>query len=259
MPSDTATVLDFQSSGRMTEAEYERERHRLRDLYGDSSIEAAAKRDQAMALLFIRSGWTQEQLAEKERTTQSHIAKRLRFGRFLSFSPTGLNLENVPKNLTEFKFRGYWSKTDKTETNERIRFRAVHALIAEDVALRSQRRPKIGKELVAAFGDGKWHNPEKMASKLTVEVELVEATLTTMRALRGTYGARAERKKVGRGFHYRIFKADKTVSASELAEKLTPIIEGLTVEGKKNAATAAPRAVFILAANLQRLLDEWTE
>jgi len=256
----TATVHDFQSSGRMTDAEYEFERQRLRETYGDSSIEAAAKRDQAMATLFIRSGWTQDKLAEKESTTQSNIAKRLRFGRFLSFSPTGLNAETTPNNLTERRFRSYWDQTDKKEPNERIRFRAVHALIAENTALRAQARPKIGKELVATFGDGKWHSPDQMAARLDVEVDLVEATLTTMRERPGgTYGAKAERKRVGKGFHYRIFKADKTVNSTELTEKLAPIIKKLLVEGKKNAATASPGSVLILAGNLQQLLDEWTE
>src|SRR5262245_56778888 len=71
---------------RMTEAEYDAERAKLRELYGESSAEASAKRDQAMALLFRRSGWTQEQLARKEGKTQQWIAYRLRFGRFLHFT-----------------------------------------------------------------------------------------------------------------------------------------------------------------------------
>ena len=79
---------------------------RLRELYGDRSIEAA-KRDQAMAVLFIRSGWTQEKLAEKEGTTQQSIAYRLRFGRFVDFTTTVVNFENLPSNLTERRFRGY--------------------------------------------------------------------------------------------------------------------------------------------------------
>jgi len=255
----TATVHDFQTSGRMTDAEYEFERQRLRDTYGDSSVEAAAKRDQAMALLFIRSGWTQEKLAQKEAIAQSWVNYRLRFGRFLNFITDVINPENLPNNLTEGKFRGYWSKTDKKEPNERIRFRAVHALITEDLAVRAQNRPKIGKELVAMFGDGKWYSADKIAAGLNVDVALVEATLTTMRALRGTYGAKCERKQVGKGFHYRIFKADKTVRSTELTEKLTPIIKKLLVEGKKNAATASPAAVLFLAGTLQQLLDEWTE
>jgi hypothetical protein len=208
-----------------------------------------------------RCGFSRAQLPYKSCAKKlcDRPAKRLRFGRFLSFSPVGLNSENAPNNLTERRFRGYWDQTDKKESNERVRFRAVHNLIAEEVALRKQNRPKIGKHLVAEFGDGKWYSPNTMAKHLGVEADLVEATLTTMRALRGTYGAKSERKQVGKGYHYRIFKTDKTIGSAELVEKLTPIIEKLMVEGKKNAATASPGSVLILAGSLKHLLDEWSE
>ncbi len=48
----------------MARANYERERAAVREAYGDSSQEAGAKRDQALAKLFYRSGWAQEALAE---------------------------------------------------------------------------------------------------------------------------------------------------------------------------------------------------
>jgi hypothetical protein len=70
---------------------------------------------------------------------------------------------------------------------------------------------------------------------------------------------RVEVKKVGKEIHYRIFKQDKTVSVDELTEKLTPIIDGLIAEGKKNMATMVPATVAMLAAKLKRLLDEWAE
>lgn len=76
-----------------------------------------------------------------------------------------INAENLPNGLTEFRFRGFWEQTDKSESNERIRFRAVHALIIESIHLRRQRRPKIGKELIAIFADGKWHSPNTMAAR----------------------------------------------------------------------------------------------
>jgi hypothetical protein len=45
-------------AGQMTEQEYDKERARFsRRLYRLNSIEAAAKRDQALAILFYRSGW----------------------------------------------------------------------------------------------------------------------------------------------------------------------------------------------------------
>ena len=243
---------------RMSEADFERERARLRALYGDSSAEAAAKRDQAMADLFWRSGWTQEDLAAKEGQTQQWVSYRLRFGRFLNFTTGVVNLESLPNNLSEGQFRRYWSQTDRN-LDERFRFQDVLELMRKDLTVRQKNRPKIGKELVAAFGDGKWHSVAEMAEDLDVDVELIESTLRTMMALRGTYGARAEKKQVGREFHYRIFKMDRTVGSTELTEKLRPLIKDLMLEGRKNAATASPAAVLILAGKLQKLLDEWAE
>ena len=61
---------------------------------------------------------------------------------------------------------------------------------------------------------------------------------------------------------YRIFAAkrrDQLVSVDELKEKLTPIIQKLMVEGKKNAATASPPSVLVAAHDLKKLLDAWVE
>jgi hypothetical protein len=74
-----------------------------------------------------------------------------------------------------------------------------------------------------------------------------------------TNGAKAERKRVGKEYHYRIFKHDKTVSLAELTEKLTPIVKELQIEGKKNMATMVPAKVAVLAEKIRRLLDELAE
>jgi hypothetical protein len=84
----TPTPLVVLRASVMTEAQYDAERAELRRLYGNSDTEAVAKRDQSMALLFHRSGWTQEQLATKERMSQPWVVYRLRFGRFLNFIAT---------------------------------------------------------------------------------------------------------------------------------------------------------------------------
>jgi hypothetical protein len=88
----------------------------------------AAKRDQAMALLFARSNWTQEELAEKEGKSQRWMSYRLRFGQFLAFSTTVLTAEKLPTNLTEGRFRGFWEQTDKAD-NDRKRYLDVIAAI----------------------------------------------------------------------------------------------------------------------------------
>jgi hypothetical protein len=71
--------------------------------------------------------------------------------------------------------------------------------------------------------------------------------------------ARVETKRVGKETHCRIFMQNKTVSVEELITKLRPIVEGLKAEGKKNMATMVPAEVAMLAARLERLLNEWAE
>ena len=71
--------------------------------------------------------------------------------------------------------------------------------------------------------------------------------------------AKVETKRIGKEIRYRIFKQDKTVSVDELTTKLRPIVEGLKAEGKKNMATMVPAEVAMLAARLERLLNEWAE
>ena len=110
--------------------------------------------DETLAKLFAWSGWTQEELATKEHKAPQHIARALRFGRFLNFSPTGENPETLPKSLSERRFREYWERTDKTETNERIRFVAVQRFIAAEVSLRRGNRPRISPAIIERFADG---------------------------------------------------------------------------------------------------------
>ena len=113
MMSDAPEALAGRPVPRMTPAEYDHERARLRSLYGDDAQQAATKRDQALALLFARSGWTQEELAKKESKTQQWVAYHLRFGRFLNYTTTVVN-ETTRNELTERRFRDHWENTSKT-------------------------------------------------------------------------------------------------------------------------------------------------
>src|SRR5262249_22063488 len=64
--------------------------------HGDKSRIHACRLHRAFALLFYRSSWTQEELTKKEDKAQPYIARRLLFGRFLNFMPTGINPEFMP-------------------------------------------------------------------------------------------------------------------------------------------------------------------
>ena len=123
-----------------------------------------------------------------------------------------------------------------------------------------RRRPSIGRALIERFGDGEWHSLEEMAEQIegAVDTSHVAETLRIMKQY-NSFGATSERKRVGTSWHYRIFKPTKMVSLDELTKKLTPILEGLKIEGRKTMATMVPAVVAKLAAQLERVLQELAE
>jgi len=246
------TAIAVLRSGQMSEDEYDRARAKLRNTERDSSIDAIAKRDQAIAILFDRAGWTEERLAKKERKSDSWVLSHVRFGRFLNFLT---DVRELPKNLTEPRFCSYWQRTDPKQTSERIRFQAVLKLMRSE-SISAPRRPSIGGSIKERFADGKWHRPSVIAEKIGADEAHVLDTINRM-SKNGAYGCKVERKCVGTHTEFRIFKKDKTVSFDELIEKLAPIIKELKAEGKKNMATMSPATVAHLAGKLSNLLDEW--
>lgn len=233
----------------MSDAEYERERERLREVYGDSRTQAAARWEQALATLFYRSGWTQEKLAAKEGKEQRWISRRVVFGRFLNSRPDGLNPE-LP--LTEGKFRKFW---DQTEGDERERFKTVARMLKDEVP---GRHKGVAPKIIKQFGDGKWHRVDAVAEELEIPRAEVEQAIKTVAGHPEKYkDAKCEQRH--RGTEFRIFPTDKTVSAKELIEKLDPIVKGLEEQGRKNQVTMSVSAVAVLAAKLRKLLHEWAE
>ena len=248
-PTAAETVVPFY--GRMTNSAYEAERAILRKTYGDSRQQAGAKFEQALAILFHRSGWTQEELAKKEDKSRQRITQMLLFGRFLNFATTVANSKSLTNALIERSFRKLW---ERTEGDERIRFREVIKLMSTATP-RVRPRPGIADDIKKRYADGKWHALPVMAQKLNADIDMVDETLEPARAKR--YGCRVEKKKVGTETHFRLFKLDKTVSSSELTEKLAPIVKGLEEQGRKNQVTMSVTQVAVLAAQLRRLVDEW--
>jgi hypothetical protein len=104
----------------------------------------------------------------------------------------------------------------------------------------------------------KWRTAREVADRAGIAEVDVARVIHVIRTTH-KHRAKVETKRIGKEIHYRIFKQDKTVSVDELTEKLTPIIQGLEAEGKKNMATMVPATVAMLTAKLKRLLDGWAE
>jgi hypothetical protein len=245
----------------MDEAEYERERQRLTDLYGSvdaKSVEVIAKRDQAYAALYHSSGWTQERLAEKEGKSRIWIQYRLRFGRFITFS-ANVTPVTIAQNLTEGRFRSYWERTDKTEPNDNVRFREVVKLMEQDVRLHKPHASKtIGRSIMEQFADGEWHRLDTIIERIEGDEDDVTSVLKNMQD-HGANKSIVETKPYGASKMYRIMRQEKMISSHELATKLSPLIKALLEEGRKTTARMSPPTVARLASQIQRLLDEWSE
>lgn len=246
-----AQVHQLAEARAYSEAQFDCEREDIRKTYGDSGVEAKALGEQALAALFYRSGWTQEQLAKKEGCKRVVVSYRLTFGRFLAFVTSG----DIPRNLTERRFRGYWQRTEGS--NERQRFAAVAKLIQEDIRVgaSTSSKPAVGKALREQFADGAWHRVPTMARHVGASTEDVVAVLNIMRD-HGSYGCHCERKQVGKERHYRIVKgASKRIDVQVLQQELQPILDGLFAEGQKNAATFSPVTVSTLARQIEQLVE----
>jgi hypothetical protein len=251
----------------MTEAEYRRARDELRATYGETSAQAGAQAHQALAALFIRSGWTQEQLAAAEGKKPRYIAYRLTFGRFLGFCTNVQNPDFGPvkANLTEGRFRAYWLRArDVGDGNERQRFLAVQRALLADVRIGRSTRPKkaIGTAIKATCADGKWHAFSVIHERVrTIEAEAAAedvASVLEWIVQRSTYGLTGEKQKGAQGWRYKLHVSGAYIPLRALMQEIGPLLAGLEAEGKKNSATASPPQVAHLTFQLRQVLERLT-
>lgn len=260
-------------AGAMSATEYERQRKEIDATYPKGGkgqkVNINALRDQALAQLAHRSGWTQEQLAEVEGCDVRTVRRRLLLGRFITFvqtGPSGSASEKSPDlwlhDITERKFRGFWEQTEKQD--ERMRFRAVAALIRDHTRIVSTvptgARPT---NVVSKYADGKWRTIEVMAKGLGIDPETQTEVFAAFRKslkdarARQNGNTRWESRKYGTTMQYRILKGGgRKIDSSHLQSEIAPILQELKAEGKKNMATACPPNVLHLAIRLERLIRE---
>lgn len=240
---------------KMTADQYQAERQQIEATYGANASEANGLREQALAALYHRTGWTQVELAKVEGKSQQRVAQWLRFGSFLAFTTGGSNVQKPPRNLTERRFRSYWEHT--TGSNERQRFAEVLRLIEDDTRIGkpTSKKPEVGRAIVDKFADGKWHGEQTIKAHVDAPPEDVDAVLDTMRA-KGTYGVQCERRQAGKTHQYRIVKGGgKRIDAAALIQELRPLLDGLYAEGKKNPAHISGGEVQTLAGRIEKLIE----
>jgi hypothetical protein len=239
----------------MSWADFAHKRLAIDAIVEGTTGETVGRYDQALAELYVQSGWTSQQLAAREGKAEHLIERTLRFGRFRAFLVDNGHAALLTPTLGDRRFHGYWDRTD-TGASEEARFSAIFNTMRGELTVARPRRPKIGKKVIEKFGDGKWYRAAEIVDYIGAPDDQVVAMLELMRK-NSTYNTKCEKKVIGGLLHYRMYPRVKPLDAKEVAEKLGPIIKGLKQEGKKNHATVSIGKVALLAAQLERLVDDW--
>lgn len=249
-------------------------------------------RDQELARLFLESGWSQEQLAVHlaktwgKEVSPDWVAKRLRFGRFLSFFNTsGIEEEapgasfKLPANLTERAFRTFWEATEaggnysghkaSTEAalaDERRRFgEVVEAL--KGAGLRRRGKP-VKKAIIAVAGRGQWLTAEQLreqvAEKLNDLVTTADVTDCLQKHIHPTPESPYRLEKTGEGEtkKYRVVKVrGQVVGKKQIAEwthQLVPLLNDLIREAQKDRVEVSLSALCALASKIKKVVENVT-
>ena len=121
-------------SGKISVEQYDRERLALRAQYGDprqgSGVKGAA--DQALARMFVRSGWSTKEIADREGTTPESVMLRTRLHKVMAYcEERGVA---PPANLTAIMLRDkYWKGVGRTgPRNHRQQLARVFAMMQSD-------------------------------------------------------------------------------------------------------------------------------
>ena len=154
---------------KMTDAEYKIRRTRINEQTGarqervDKAImHRDAYHDQELAKLFYDSGWTQQELADREGKERKWVERRLRLSRFLIWRETANGPSGtIPKNLTERRFRSYWEQTSGTK--DTARFRKVMELVKEGEGYHTP-RDKTLEKIEKHCKSGEWYTAAEVVA-----------------------------------------------------------------------------------------------
>ena len=232
---------------------------------------AVAYRDQEMAKLFIDSGWTQQQIAERvSRVTgkpiqQQYVSYRINFGLFLEFTTTGGKAE-IATNLTERRFRDLYRRSEgKQETRfAQVLHSLEHSIPQSIDAMRN--KPGLRNAVIERLSDRQWYTVKQLAQKLeevlpgVAEQQLTASVGSIWR--QPPEGFKLEKKKLdARSVQYRLTKVrtqkdgEPPVAIINLYESAKPLIDELDQIGHMHECRMSPAAVRSIAIKLKKLFD----
>ena len=146
----------------MTESEYDAARAKI---IVPATREEVAAHDQALALLFLRCGWTQAQIGRKEGGWSND--KVWLWRRFAEYT-TASSVE-TSEPLTFSYFRSCYRRARKASKDPSW-FQTVAALMANGTP-RPKRDSIIGLTIVRLFSDGQWHRLEAITERIKEPVD----------------------------------------------------------------------------------------
>lgn len=228
----------------------------------DEAIEEGRKgqKDQAIAQLFYACEWTQEKIADKVGKSQQWVCCRLRLGRFLNFTTRCSKNANVPKNLTEGRFRKYWATTSGTEEE---RFCQVAELMNTELALVKPPQ-NVGERIVKAFAEAGWVTEEAIFAELEdVDQQSIRTALSRIKN-NNTHGCMLEEKKDRGRRHVRITRLPKKEKIAlgevlKLRKELEPLLDEGESLTKVHRAELSPQSILFVFVRIKRILAKLDE
>jgi hypothetical protein len=186
---------------KLTKKDFLKKREEIRTAVKEKQEYVDAFCDQGLAALYATSGWTQAEIAEVERCGQQRISQLLRFGAFIEFFTT-TGSKNLPQNVTERKFRGYWAKTKGPDVS---RFEQVAGMLAHTSVAREKGDRKAPQKILESCGDWQWRPESEIAIAAKVPLRTAQHSLKNIqRGVTRTARARIERRKGPKEDEWRI-------------------------------------------------------
>jgi hypothetical protein len=231
---------------------------------------AEAYRDQELARLFEKCGWPQEKIAKRMGKKQQWVSYRLIFARFLQFTTDRCKTPFATENLTEWRFRTCWGKTDR-KASERERFAAVAVALAAPVLpspryMNLVKKPGIRPAIVGLLKDRQRRSVADMAVALDGQFPGITTKQVTHAVgdlqKRPPKGFAVEARHVGQSHKYRLTQRTGAgappVSPDEAGmtiSEVIPLIQEAQAELKKSTAALSISFLMERLAKAERALS----